>query len=62
MFYNVNPNVMRQVKSILNLNKGVLRNTHLRMTNKFMDVNNSKENKNPYIQVILMEEEKGTQK
>ena len=62
MFYDANPNVMRQVEGILNLNEDILRNTHLRATNKFMDVNNSKENKNPYIMEILREEEEGTQK
>lgn len=54
---------MRQVDGILSLNEEILRNTHLRATNKFMDVNNMKENKNPYIQEVLREmEEEGTQK
>ncbi|KAL7527189.1 hypothetical protein ACHAXR_001844 [Thalassiosira sp. AJA248-18] len=63
VFYDANPNVMKQVDGILNLNEEILRNTHLRATNKFMDVNNMKENKNPYIQEVLREmEEEGTQK
>ena len=51
---------MRQVENILNLNEEVLRNTHLKATNKFMDVNNLNEDRNPYIQEVLgeMEEEK----
>ena len=62
VFYDANPNVMRQVEGILNLNEEVLRTTHLRATNKFEDVNNMKENKNPYIQEILAELEEGMQK
>ena len=44
-----------QVENILNLDEQILRTTHLRATNKFMDVNNVKEKKNPYIQEILKE-------
>mmetsp|Transcript_24719 Transcript_24719/g.44403 ORF Transcript_24719/g.44403 Transcript_24719/m.44403 type:complete len:135 (-) Transcript_24719:271-675(-) len=62
VFYDANPNVMRQVEGILNLNEEILRTTHLRATNKFEDVNNMKENKNPYIQEILAELEEGMQK
>lgn len=57
VFYDANPNVMRQVESILNLDEQILRNTHLKATNKFEDVNNIKEKKNPYIQEILREME-----
>jgi hypothetical protein len=46
---------MRQVQGILNLDDQILRTTHLRATNKFGEVNNLKENKNPYIQEILEE-------
>mmetsp|Transcript_36068 Transcript_36068/g.75811 ORF Transcript_36068/g.75811 Transcript_36068/m.75811 type:complete len:135 (-) Transcript_36068:265-669(-) len=62
VFYDANPNVMRQVEGILNLNEEILRNTHLRATNKFMDVNNMRENKNPYVQKILAETGEGAQK
>ena len=55
VFYDANPNVMRQVQGILNLDDQILRTTHLRATNKFGEVNNLKENKNPYIQQILEE-------
>jgi len=55
VFYDANPNVMRQVQGILNLDDQILRTTHLRATNKFGEVNNLKENKNPYIQEILEE-------
>lgn len=43
VFYDANPNVMRQVEGILNMDDQVLRTTHLKATNKFMDVNNQKE-------------------
>mmetsp|Transcript_8631 Transcript_8631/g.15633 ORF Transcript_8631/g.15633 Transcript_8631/m.15633 type:complete len:135 (-) Transcript_8631:287-691(-) len=62
VFYDANPNVMRQVEGVLNLNEEILRNTHLRATNKFMDVNNMRENKNPYVQEILAEMGEGAQK
>ncbi|KAL3771217.1 hypothetical protein ACHAW5_007519 [Stephanodiscus triporus] len=55
VFYDANPNVMKQVQGILNLDDQVLRITHLRASNKFGEVNNLKENKNPYIQEILEE-------
>jgi len=55
VFYDANPNVMRQVQGILNLDDQILRTTHLRATNKFGEVNNLKEIKNPYIQQILEE-------
>lgn len=46
---------MRQVEGILNLNEEILRNTHLKARNKFDDINNVRENKNPYVQEILGE-------
>lgn len=57
IFYDASPNVMRQVEGILNLDEEILRNTHLKAKNKFMDVNNVRDNKNQYVQEILMEEE-----
>ena len=59
VFYDANPNVMRQVHGILNLDDQILRTTHLRASNKFEEVNNLKENKNPYIQEVLEELELG---
>eukprot|EP00584_Thalassiosira_punctigera_P001276 CAMPEP_0172525826 /NCGR_PEP_ID=MMETSP1067-20121228/847_1 /TAXON_ID=265564 ORGANISM="Thalassiosira punctigera, Strain Tpunct2005C2" /NCGR_SAMPLE_ID=MMETSP1067 /ASSEMBLY_ACC=CAM_ASM_000444 /LENGTH=128 /DNA_ID=CAMNT_0013309197 /DNA_START=117 /DNA_END=503 /DNA_ORIENTATION=- len=53
VFYDASPNTMRQVGGILNLNEEILRNTHLRATNKFNDVNNSRESKNSYVREIL---------
>ena len=35
VFYDANPNVMRQVQGILNLDDQILRTTHLRATNRF---------------------------
>ena len=61
VFYDASPNVMRQVKGILDLNEEILRNTHLKATNKFNDVNNMRENKNPYIEEILRELEEDKQ-
>eukprot|EP00804_Cyclotella_cryptica_P008877 CCRYP_013099-RA/>CCRYP_013099-RA protein AED:0.28 eAED:0.28 QI:151/0/0.5/1/0/0.5/2/0/120 len=57
VFYDASPSVMRQVEGILNLDELILRNTHLKARNKFMDVNNVRENKNPYVQEILEKEE-----
>mmetsp|Transcript_5580 Transcript_5580/g.12710 ORF Transcript_5580/g.12710 Transcript_5580/m.12710 type:complete len:135 (+) Transcript_5580:126-530(+) len=62
VFYDANPNVMRQVEGVLNMDDQILRTTHLRATNKFMDVNNMKENKNPYIEEIVREMEEASQK
>jgi len=55
IFYDANPRVMREVGGILNLDDQILRSTHLRATNKFGDVNNLRESKNPYVQQILEE-------
>ena len=56
VFYDASPAVMRQVEGVLNLNEDVLRNTHLKAKCKFDDINNVRENKNPYIQEILRDE------
>lgn len=53
VFYDANPSVMKQVEGVLNLNEQILRNTHLKNRCKFLDVNNVRENKNPYVQEIL---------
>ena len=55
VFYDASPNIMKQVEGILAMDEQILRTTHLRATNKFEDVNNLKEKKNPYIQEILNE-------
>ena len=55
VFYDASPATMRQVEGILNLNEEILRNTHLKARNKFNDINNVRENKNPYVQEILGE-------
>merc|ERR1712194_537942 len=57
VFYDANPHVMREVEGILTLNDEILRNTHLKATNKFMDVNNLNEKKNPYLQELVKEME-----
>lgn len=56
VFYDANPTVMREVEGILNLDEQILRNTHLKARNKFLDVNNVREKKNPYIQELLKED------
>ena len=58
VYYDASPGIMRQVEGILNLDEQILRNTHLKGRNKFMDVNNVRETKNPYIQEILQEDER----
>mmetsp|Transcript_23496 Transcript_23496/g.46760 ORF Transcript_23496/g.46760 Transcript_23496/m.46760 type:complete len:113 (+) Transcript_23496:357-695(+) len=58
VFYDASPGIMRQVEGILNLDEQILRNTHLKGRNKFMDVNNVREAKNPFIQEILQEDER----
>lgn len=55
VFYDASPSTMREVEGILNLNEEILRNTHLKARNKFDDINNVRENKNPYVQEILGE-------
>jgi len=51
VFYDASPKAMREVEAILRNNEEILRNTHLKATNKFSDVNNLNENKNPYVSV-----------
>lgn len=53
VFYDANPNLMRQVEGILTLNEQVLRNTHLKARNKLWFVNIAREDRNPYIQKVL---------
>jgi ribosomal protein S6 len=56
IFYDSNPQTMRQVEDILRMNEEVLRNTHLKARNKLWYVNIAREDKNPYIKkVIAME-------
>lgn len=56
VFYDASPATMRQVEGVLNLSEDILRNTHLKAKNKFDDINNVRDNKNPYLQEILREE------
>lgn len=53
VFYDANPNLMKQVEGILTLNEQVLRNTHLKARNKLWYVNIAREDRNPYIQKVL---------
>ncbi|KAL9190164.1 hypothetical protein ACHAXT_007375 [Thalassiosira profunda] len=57
MFYDSSPHTMREVEAILNLNEEVLRNTHLKASNKFNEVNNIWETKNPYVMEVMREME-----
>ena len=57
MFYDSSPHTMREVEAILNLNEEVLRNTHLKASNKFDEVNNIWETKNPYVMGVMREME-----
>mmetsp|Transcript_6495 Transcript_6495/g.14703 ORF Transcript_6495/g.14703 Transcript_6495/m.14703 type:complete len:136 (+) Transcript_6495:160-567(+) len=60
VFYDSNPVTAKQVETILNLNEEILRNTHLRASNMFNEVNDLLESRNPYIQDILSEIEEAT--
>lgn len=56
IYYDSNPQTMREVESILRTNEQVLRNTHLKARNKMWFVNIAREDRNPFIQkVIAME-------
>lgn len=61
VFYDSNPVTARQVETILNLNEEILRNTHLRASNRFNEVNDFLESRNPYIKDILSEIEEATE-
>lgn len=56
VYYDSNPATMRQVEQILTMDEEVLRNTHLKSRSILDFVNIGREERNPYIKQILMEE------
>ena len=62
IYYDSNPNVQKEVDSILKMDELVLRNTHLKVRNKLWYVNIAKEEKNPYIQKVLAMEKENQDK
>ena len=53
IYYDSNPQTMREVESILRINDQVLRDTHLKARNKLWYVNIAREDRNPYIQKVI---------
>jgi ribosomal protein S6 len=56
IYYDANPDTMSQVDTILKMDEEVLRSTHLRARST-LDFINLREDRNPYIQQILHDEE-----
>mmetsp|Transcript_26055 Transcript_26055/g.38557 ORF Transcript_26055/g.38557 Transcript_26055/m.38557 type:complete len:147 (-) Transcript_26055:361-801(-) len=56
VYYDSSPSVMRQVEKTLTSHEEVLRNTHLKVRNKLWYVNIDREEKNPYIQMVIAQE------
>jgi len=56
IYYDANPQTMKQVEQVLVMDEEVLRTTHLKARSPFDVVNIMKEHKNPYIQQIKEEE------
>lgn len=57
IYYDSNPATMRQVEQILTMEEEVLRNTHLKARSILDFVNIGREERNPYIQQVLKEEQ-----
>jgi len=57
LYYDSNPQTMREVETILKANEQVLRNTHLKARNKLWYVNVAREDKNPYMQRVMEQEQ-----
>ena len=57
IYYDSNPATMRQVEQILTLEEDVLRNTHLKARSILDFVNIGREERNPYIQRVLKEQQ-----
>ena len=56
VYYDSNPQTMRDVESILTRDDMVLRNTHLKARNQLWYINVAREDRNPYIQRVLQQE------
>ena len=57
IYYDANPETMRQVEQVLKMDEEVLRNTHLRARSS-LDLVNLREDRNPYIKQVLKEKER----
>jgi Ribosomal protein S6 len=58
IYYDSNPVTMKQVEQTLSLNEEVLRNTHLKARSILDYVNISREERNPYITQVKLQQEK----
>ena len=57
IYYDSNPSTMRSVEQILTMDEDVLRNTHLKARSILDFVNIGREERNPYIQRVLKEQQ-----
>ena len=57
IYYDANPTIMGQVDTILKMDEEVLRSTHLRARSTLDFINIMREDRNPYIQQVLRDEE-----
>lgn len=53
IYYDANPETLKQVETILNMNDQVLRATHLRARSKLDWIAMERQDKNPYVQKVL---------
>jgi ribosomal protein S6 len=56
IYYDANPETLKQVETILNMNDQVLRATHLRARSKLDWIAMERQDKNPYVQKVLRHE------
>lgn len=56
LYYDSNPATMRLVEQILTMDENVLRNTHLRARSVLDAVNISREERNPFVRQVKMEQ------
>lgn len=57
VYYDSNPATMRQVEQILTMDEEVLRNTHLKARSILDFVNIGREDRNPYIKEVLVDQQ-----
>eukprot|EP00977_Amphora_coffeiformis_P022927 scaffold11843_cov152-Amphora_coffeaeformis.AAC.7 len=58
VYYDSNPATMRQVEQVLAMDEEVLRNTHLKARSILDFVNIGREERNPYIKQVLVDQKK----
>eukprot|EP00546_Thalassionema_frauenfeldii_P000396 CAMPEP_0178936952 /NCGR_PEP_ID=MMETSP0786-20121207/25471_1 /TAXON_ID=186022 /ORGANISM="Thalassionema frauenfeldii, Strain CCMP 1798" /LENGTH=125 /DNA_ID=CAMNT_0020615437 /DNA_START=158 /DNA_END=535 /DNA_ORIENTATION=+ len=59
VYYDSSPAAMRQVEADIRMNPEVLRTHHLKARNKLWYVNIAREDRNPYIQQVIAQENEG---